>query len=277
MQAFEYGLMDAVEANMWWYRALHARLSDALDVVVGPAMPGSGKPDASTPKGIVTGAGATGVSTIEAGVPRPRLAARLLDAGCGTGGFLAVMKTCRPDLLGIGVEWNPMAARCAKLKSGTAVLRGSVNALPFTDACFDVAVSADVLCHVAVNPAAALRELKRVLRPGGRLIVNVPAYQWLHSAHDRRVHNVRRMTASGTARMLHYAGFIRVRAHYWNALLLPLMVVQRKILARGDAASDVAAFPPWLNTVLHAMTEVERCLPFRLPVGGSVLAIAEKL
>jgi hypothetical protein len=54
------------------------------------------------------------------------------------------------------------------------------------------------------------------------------------------------------------------------------MLVQRKILARGNGVSDVAPFPPWLDSMLHGMTELERCLPFALPVGGSVLAIAEK-
>jgi hypothetical protein len=63
---------------------------------------------------------------------------------------------------------------------------------------------------------------------------------------------------------------------YWNGLLLPLIVVQRKVLARRRAASDVAAFPPWLDATLHAATEFERHLRFRLPVGSSVLALAER-
>ena len=71
-------------------------------------------------------------------------------------------------------------------------------------------------------------------------------------------------------------GFVRVRAGYWNSLLLPLMVAQRKLLASNAAASDVAPFPPWLDAMLHAITEIERRLPFRLPAGGSVLATAER-
>ena len=73
--------------------------------------------------------------------------------------------------------------------------RGSVNALPFSDDSFDAVVSADVLCHCRGGPDGCPTELKRVLRPGGRLVVNMPAYQWLLSAHDRQVHNVRRLTA----------------------------------------------------------------------------------
>jgi hypothetical protein len=76
--------------------------------------------------------------------------------------------------------------------------------------------------------------------------------------------------------MLRQAGFRRVRARYWNGLLLPLMVIQRKVLATGDAASDVAPFPPWLDRMLHATTEIERRSRLPLPAGGSVLAIAER-
>jgi SAM-dependent methyltransferase len=236
MDPAEYALMDAAENRMWWYRALHARLCDALADCSG----------------------------------------RILDAGCGTGGFLAALQTSHPNLLRCGVEWDAAAASRARDKSASAIVRTSVNALPFAADTFDAVVSADVLCHGAVDPPTALAELKRVLRPGGRLVLNMPAYQWMLSAHDRRVHNVRRLTASATTAMLRTAGFGRIRARYWNSLLFPLMLVQRKILARGDAVSDVAPFPPWLDDKLHALTEFERRLPFPLPVGGSVLALAEK-
>jgi ubiquinone/menaquinone biosynthesis C-methylase UbiE len=236
MEPAEYDLMDAAEARMWWYRALHARLADALQPVLG----------------------------------------RVLDAGCGTGGFLAALAQARPDLARHGLEYNAAAASRARAKSGARITGGSVNALPYADAMFDAAVSADVLCHEAVDPAKALDELYRVLRPGGRLVLNLPAYQWMMSAHDRRVRNVRRFTAVSTATVLQTHGFTAIRARYWNGLLLPLMIVQRKILARGGAVSDVAPFPPWLDAILHGMTQLERRLPVPPPAGGSVLAIAEK-
>ena len=235
MEDAEYALMDDAEDRMWWYRALHTRLLDALDGLSG----------------------------------------RVLDAGCGTGGFLARLREARPDLRPIGLEWSPLAAPRAAAKSRAPITRGSVNALPFASASFDSVLSADVLCHGAVDPVSALAELRRVLRPGGRLIINMPAYAWMLSAHDRQVHNVRRQTASQTRAMLAEAGFTRIRARYWNGLLLPLMILQRKVLARGDADSDVAPFPPWLDAILHGMTTIERRLPLSLPFGGSVLAIAE--
>ena len=82
---------------------------------------------------------------------------------------------------------------------------------------------------------------------------------------------------SATALAKRLPRFRQVRARYWNGLLLPLMVAQRKLRARDGAASDVAAaFPPWLDAMLHGMTDIERRLPFALPAGGSVLATAER-
>jgi hypothetical protein len=115
-----------------------------------------------------------------------------------------------------------------------------------------------------------------VLRPTGRLIVNMPAYNWLLSEHDRQVHNVRRCTSRQLTGLLRGAGFAGVRVAYWNGLLLPLLAMQRKLLARHSRRSDVASFPPWLDAILHGMTEIEHRLPFGLPFGSSVLAIAER-
>ena len=234
MEPGEYDLMDAVEGKMWWYRALHARVLDALDGVTG----------------------------------------RALDAGCGTGGLLACLARCRPDLALAGIEWDGPAANRARHKSLADVVRGSVNALPFADRVFDVAITADVLCHRAVDVPRALGELARVLRPGGRLVVNLPAFSWLLSAHDIRVHNVRRFTARQLRDSLARAGFHSVTARYWNGLLLPLMVLRRKLLARGETVSDVALYPPWLDATLHAVTVLERRLRLPLCAGGSVLAVA---
>jgi SAM-dependent methyltransferase len=205
---------------------------------------------------------------------------RLLDAGCGTGGFLARVRDARPGLALSGIEYFPEAAQRAAQKSGAEVLAGSINALPHHDASFDVAVSLDVLCHQAVDQPAALAELHRVLAPGGRLVLNLPALPWLTSAHDIRVHTARRYTRASVGAALAEAGFAEIDARYWNALLLPLMVVQRKVLARRpDAPSDVAHFPPWQDRALFAATRAEGMLArmgLRFPAGGSVLVTARR-
>jgi len=243
MDPAEYDLMDAAEERMWWYRAAHARLIDAL-------------------------------------AERPGADGPLLDAGCGTGGFLARLATAFPARPLFGLEYNPVAAARAARKSGAAVCAGTVNALPFPDATFGAVVSVDVLCHMAVQEAAALAECRRVLRPGGTLLLNLPAYDWLKSAHDARVHTARRYTAGGITRTLQAAGFVDVSARYWNSLLLPLMVVQRKLLVRDPGGpSDVGRFHPLLDAAFHAATRLERALArtgLRYPAGGSVLVLATR-
>ena len=248
MEPAEYTLMDAAEDRMWWYRALHARIADALAGVQG----------------------------------------RVLDAGCGTGGLLTRLHA-HPDIELYGLEYDATAAPRAATKSGARITRGSINTLPFADATFAAIVSADVLCHAAVTPATALAELHRVLSPGGLLVLNMPSYQWLMSAHDRQVHNARRTTAPALAQDLAAAGFTHIRSRYWNFLLLPLMILQRKLLTRakggeirpagakgGKMVSDVAAFPPPIDATFHALTALERRLGLKLPAGGSVLATARK-
>jgi len=238
----EYDLMDAAEERMWWYRALHARVLDTL-------------------------------------ARRPGPAGAVLDAGCGTGGLMRRLARLGRPLVGLDVK--PAAAFRAAAKSGAAAVAGDANRLPFADGAFAALVSCDVLCHRAVDPAAALTEFRRVLMPGGTLLLNLPAYAWMRSAHDERVHNARRYTASGARAMLAAAGFAAVEARYWNALLLPLMILERKVL-RADTAhdsSDVRPFPPWLDAALHGVTAAERALGrlgLRYPAGGSILLVATR-
>ncbi len=232
VDAEEYERMDRVEAELWWYRALHARLIAALRGVRG----------------------------------------KVLDAGCGTGGFLAALAQARPDISVTGCEFDPYAASLARRK-GSAVVVGSVHGLPFEDHVFDAVVSADVLCHAGVETRPALAEMRRVLRPGGVLVVNMPAYTWLFSEHDRRVHNVLRVSAGEITAMLHAAGFAQPRVKYWNGFLLPLMILRRKILAaKAGAESDVAPVNRILNAAFLALLKAESFL--RVPAGGSVMAVA---
>jgi ubiquinone/menaquinone biosynthesis C-methylase UbiE len=244
MEPTEYELMDAAEDQMWWYRAAHAQMLDALVRRPGPAGRG------------------------------------VLDAGCGTGGLLRRLREVVGPGLVVGMDYHAAAARRAGEKARVPVAAGDVSTLPFADASFGAAVSADVLCHRLVDPERALAELRRVLAPGGTLVLNLPAFEWLKSAHDVRVHTARRFTAEQATRLLHAAGFQRVEARYWNALLLPLMVLRRKVVAtRADDASDVAPFPPWLDRTLHGVASLERRLSsmgVRYPAGGSVLAVATR-
>lgn len=247
MEPDEYDRMDRVEDAMWWYRALHARVIEALRRQPGdPSLP-------------------------------------MLDAGCGTGGLLRRLAEAFPGRALTGVDVAEQAVRRARRKvPGAALAVGSIAALPFGDARFGTAVSCDVLCHRLVDEAAALAELHRVLVPGGVLVLNLPAHQWLHSAHDRRVHNARRYNRAGLRRTLEAAGFAPLSLGFWNTLLLPLMVVQRKVLGRfrAEDSSDVAAFSPPIDAMFRAVTDTEAALArlgLRFPAGGSLLAVARRV
>ena len=240
MDAVEYEKMAAVEDAMWWYGGLRANLA--------------------TLAGLESGGRAV-----------------LLDAGCGTGGTLRALRTAQPGLTLVGMDFDRGACAHAERKSGCPIAAGSIDRLPFASASFDVILSADVLCHMSVDQDAALAELGRCLKPGGRLILNLPAYEWMKSVHDARVHTARRYTAGGLARLLGRHGFGQIRATYWNTLLFPLMVLRRKLFKGGS--SDVMLYPAPIERLFRAVVGLEtRALGagWTLPFGGSVLVRATK-
>jgi SAM-dependent methyltransferase len=244
MEDAEYDLMHRVEDRMWWFRAVHARLLDAYGRL----------PDAER--------------------------APVLDAGCGTGGLMARLLAAAPPRPVVGLDFEPRACAYARGKTGAAVVAGSVDALPFGDGVFAAAFSVDVLCHRGVDEGRALAELRRVLRPGGILVLNLPAYEWMKSAHDERVHTARRYTRGGLARRLREAGFEGIDARYWNTFLFPLMAVRRKLLAPpGSGTSDVMEYPDVVDRLFRGVAEAERAVAragLPMPFGGSVMAVATR-
>lgn len=227
---------------MWWYRAVHANVLSLL----GRYLPGR--------------------------------EAVLLDAGCGTGGLLRRLARARPAWMLFGIDAEPGALSRALRSPGARMVAGDVNHIPFADATFDAIVSVDVLCHRAVAPDQTLAEFRRCLARDGVLLLNLPAYGWMKSAHDDRVHNVRRFSRSDARALIERSGFRVVRATYWNTLLFPLMLL-RRLVSRGGADSDVREYPALLDRAFTALTGLERRLVeagINLPFGGSILLVAVK-
>jgi len=204
----------------------------------------------------------------------------ILDAGCGTGGFLTQLAARYPDRPVFGLDADQQACGRAAAKSDRPVCTGSVNALPFPDGTFAVIFSADVLCHRNADEHRALGQFRRCLAENGWLIMNLPAYRWMLSKHDVAVHNTRRYTSGRLARLLEEAGFRLVYSTYWNALLFPFMVISRKVFpGRAGMVAGVTLYPRPIDALCRTATAFEIALlrmGLRFPFGGSVLAVAAK-
>jgi SAM-dependent methyltransferase len=257
MEPHELPQMFALEEGYWWYRALRRRIVGALD-------------------------------RFGAATPPPRC----LDAGCGTGMLLA---TLRDRARTLGLDNSELALTLARRRGAARLLRGSIEALPIKDASQEIIISADVLYHRGVrDDLTALREMARCLKPGGLLILNLPAFGALRSVHDDAVHGARRYTAGEVRAKLRAAGFVPLRVRYWNWILFaPIAVArlarhrpqpywERPAPAGGASAgqgphSDLVALPRWINALLDAILRLEERLDrFAPPAGLSVMAIARK-
>jgi SAM-dependent methyltransferase len=246
MERSEYVTMAAVEDRHWWYGGMRAIAAALLDEVY-----------------------------------RGRCDLRILDAGCGTGGN-AIFLRRYGQVIGFDLAAEALELGGARLPGVLA--RGSVQAIPFADARFDVVTSFDVLYHRAVpDEARALSEMRRVLRPGGRLLIRLPAYEFLRSKHDRAVHTRRRYTAAQARRLLRDHGFAVERCSYINSLLFPLPLAQR-LLERAlptleQANSDLSMPMPLLNEALRWPLAAEAAwlaCGRSFPIGLSILCLARR-
>ena len=153
-----------------------------------------------------------------------------------------------------------------------------LNALPHPDRVFDAVLCVTALCHrMNVDPAATVRELARVTKPGGAVALMEPGVRRLRRGHDRVTHTARRFSRDDLSELLHGAGLDVVRATGAYAFLVPAAAVLA-VLERGRATSDVGRNQSGLGGVLSAVARAERAMLRRvdLPAGLSVIAIAVK-
>jgi SAM-dependent methyltransferase len=242
----EYRRMYEAEAAQWWYAGQRAVATALLD----PALRGAGTPDQPL---------------------------RILDAGCGTGYNLV-------DLSRLGIATGIDLAREAVAycrERGVPAARAGLTALPFRDGAFDVVTSFDVIYHAWVtDDRAAVGEMARVLRPGGILLVRVPALRALWGAHDVEVQSRHRYTRSELLSLLAGCGLQVERATYCNSLLLPLLFARRTLdRITGRAGSDVGFLPAPLEWAFSRALRLEARLVrlgVDLPLGASVVAVARR-
>jgi SAM-dependent methyltransferase len=197
---------------------------------------------------------------------------RILDAGCGTGRNLVEFGTLGTAQ---GVDSSPEAIEFCRRRGLTNVTQAALEELPFPDESFDLILVTDVLEHIE-RDHAALTELRRVAARDARLLITVPAYQWLWSQHDESHHHMRRYTARRLSGNVRAAGWSPMLQTYFNTtLLLPIAVMRtlarRKLVDGGP--SDYELTPGLLDRLLGQPTRAEAALiarGARIPAGVSL-------
>src|SRR3954454_4919534 len=224
MSPDEHDIMRAVEESYWWYQALRQHVIDSIR-------------------------------------PQPEKF-RVLDAGCGSGGMLTKLRQEFPKAGLRGIDESEHAIElCGESNTGAELVRASVHELPFPAAAFDIVLSLDVWLNEGVDDTLAAHETHRVLRPGGKLILNLAAFEFLKGAHDKAVHVVRRYTRPQVRALLDGGGFALERLTYWNATLTPPIALfrwlSRRHFAHRDARSDFRPLPSFLNAALARLAALE--------------------
>lgn len=205
--------------------------------------------------------------------PRVEPDALILDAGCGTGLAEEVLSPMGA-VIGLDIAAEAVAGRSCE--SAERLCLASVNPSPFRGETFDLVVALDIIEHIE-DDEGAMREFHRITKPGGRLVVTVPAYEWLRSPHDDALGHYRRYGAPRLRRLMRDAGFRPTRITYAVAAPLPAAVVFRLLrrLLGGGSGSDMFEVPGPLNRALTALMRAEAGLlkHVNLPFGLSVVGV----
>ncbi|MET3437411.1 class I SAM-dependent methyltransferase [Sphingomonas sp. 1185] len=240
MDRIVYDRMAAHDSTHWWYRARRDILADYL-----------------TRYGKLPGE------------------ARILEIGCGTGHNL-------PMLAGFGnvdaIEIDPAAREIASERLGKPVGAAPLPELPGIErGAYDLIAVLDVVEHIE-DDVAALAAMKSCLKPGGKILIAVPAHQWMWSAHDVVNHHHRRYSKGTLVSAIEKAGLRPRKLTYFNSLLFPLAAAARiagRLTGRDD--SDDSPPPAPLNKAFEAIFRLERHLVGRAPMtpGVSIVTLAE--
>lgn len=201
--------------------------------------------------------------------------ARILEIGCGTGHNL-------PMLAQFGevdaIEIDPAARQIAGRRLGKDVGDAPLPTLPgVPDGHYDLIAVLDVVEHIA-DDVAALRAMRERLAPGGKILITVPAHQWMWSAHDVVNHHHRRYSKTTLKGAIEAAGLRPCKLGYFNSLLFPLAAGARvagRLTGRDD--SDDSPPPRLVNRLFETIFRVERHMVGRIPMppGVSIVTLAE--
>jgi SAM-dependent methyltransferase len=248
MNPAEFANIRAVEQDFWWYRGMRKILFRMLDPLV-----------------------------------KNRRMDRVLEAGCGTG-YLSHLLQKERGWPVVPLDISGEGLRFARELGAQHPVQGDLVSLPFPDACFDLVISLDVLVHFPRgDEQIAVREMARVVRPGGLVLVRAAALDILRSRHSEFVFERQRYTRSRLIGLMAGAGLRVLRCTYANTLLLPVALAKFRLwepLRGTAAASGVEPAAPWLDRLLYAPLALEAAwigAGRSLPLGQSLFGIGEKM
>ena len=202
--------------------------------------------------------------------------ALILDVGCGTGkgqesfGKLGTV---------FGVDFSQDALMFCHERGLERIARANAEALPIQSNKFDVVITLDTIEHIP-DDQKAVSEIARILKPGGVIMLNVPAYQWLWGPHDVALMHQRRYTRTQVRKLLESNGFTIERLSYHIFFLFPLVALSRFIskFKRGEPDAKLPSIPRWVESIFKVVQRGEAALIARsnLPWGSSIVAVARK-
>lgn len=247
MERHTYRVMREVEDSHWWFAGRRLILESFVGRIVSEL-------------------------NLPPGAPPPRI----LDVGCGTGANLEMLARFGAAE---GVDISDDALRFCRARGLTRVRSGAAESLPYADAEFDLVTALDVVEHLD-DDRAGLREMRRVLRPGGRALLFVPAFMWLWGVQDDVSHHRRRYTLPGLRAAVEEAGLAVERATYANVTFFaPILAGRALMRATGlKPASENNVNVSALNGLFGRVFGAERhwLKRFNLPFGVSAVCVARR-
>jgi SAM-dependent methyltransferase len=200
----------------------------------------------------------------------------VLDFGCGTG---VISQNLRAWARPVGLDMSVRALEYCAGRGLEDLLQSRGELLPIQNGTIDGILALDVFEHIEQD-RVAMQECFRALKPGGILVLSVPAFRTLWGPHDVALHHFRRYTRPEVDALLRQAGFQPVRVSYSVFFLFPLVWLIRQVERgrQGPAKASLPTVPEWLNRLLIGLQTLEAWLILRLPLpwGSSVVAVARK-
>ncbi len=205
---------------------------------------------------------------------------KILDAGCGTGGTIQFLKKAGFSNI-YGVDVNKDAIGYCQKRGIKNICIGNLNNLDFKRNSFDAVICLDVLYHKNINKSTALNQFNKVLKKGGILYLQEPAFDWLKSEHDKVIETESRFTDGEIRKLVQNSGFTIIKLSYFNFLLSPIIILKRileKLFVKNRKTSDVYRQNRSVNFIMLQILYLETKIieNFNIPFGISIICISKK-